>query len=124
MLLRSHGVTRDQTKIMDNPKEPWVYDQVELGFNYRMTDIQAALGFSQLDRIENFIKKRNLIADRYNQKLKNLNLILPFQSSTCLSSYHLYPIQTENRIQFFNQMQKHRIRVNVHYRPIHTQPYS
>ena len=123
MLLRSHGVTRDNAKMINKEKGAWAYDQIDLGFNYRMTDLQAALGFSQLNRIESFIKKRSEIADFYNYKLKNLNLVLPFQSPDCVSSYHLYPIQTSNRSQVFQYMQDQDIKVNVHYRPIHTQPF-
>ncbi len=122
-LLRSHGVTRDQTKMISEERGAWVYDQLELGFNYRMNDIQAALGISQLERIESFIEKRTRIADRYNKELKKLNLILPFQSPECSSSYHLYPIQTPHRNEVFERMYDQGIKVNVHYRPIHMQPF-
>jgi UDP-4-amino-4,6-dideoxy-N-acetyl-beta-L-altrosamine transaminase len=128
-LYANHGVTRDQNQ-MDKPSEgSWYYEQVELGFNYRMTEIQAALGISQMQRIDNFISKRHMLKERYDFLLEKLPLKQPFQSINCYSALHLYPIQIEldkvkiTRKQIFNELRAQGIGVNIHYIPIHTQPY-
>ena len=118
--LRSHGITRD------GMKEPWEYEQRELGFNYRITDIQAALGASQLTRLDEFIERRHAIAARYDAELGDLEMATPFQHPDTRSAYHLYPIvldEAKRRGEVFKKLREVGIGVNVHYIPIHTQPY-
>ena len=103
--------------------DKWVYDQISIGFNYRMSDLNAALGLSQLLRIDSFINKRNKIAKKYFQQLKNLDLKLPKQEDYNSSALHLFPIQVNNRKKIYNLLHRNDIKVNVHYRPIHTQPF-
>ena len=125
-MFRSHGVTRDEALMTEPSHGSWYYQQIELGFNYRMTDIQAALGLSQMKRLDHFVKTRNSLADRYDELLNNLPLDTPLQSSDCLSSRHLYVIQLNNaddRKQVFDQMRSNDIGVNLHYAPVHLQPY-
>lgn len=127
--LRSHGVTKSQTLFSKDGEGAWFYEQQSLGYNYRLTDIQAALGVSQMNKINNFISRRHEIASRYDKQLKNLPIILPIQHKKSYSSYHLYPIQIQdtelgmNRRQLFDNLRAAGILVNVHYIPIHTQPY-
>lgn len=128
-LLRSHGITRDEhlmTKPMDGP---WYYQQIELGYNYRMTDMQAALGVSQMQRLDEYVAKRHELADRYNELLKGLPIILPWQHEDSYSGLHLYVIRLQlNKIskmhlEVFNGMREAGILVNIHYIPVHLQPY-
>ena len=128
-LLRSHGITRNP-ELMTKPMEgPWYYQQVALGFNYRMTDIQAALGASQMTRLQAYITRRHEIADRYNELLADLPLTLPWQHPDSYSAYHLYIIRlqlhrvrpTHRRV--FEALREKQIIVNLHYIPVHTQPY-
>ena len=129
-LLNSHGITRDES-LMNGPiVGPWYYQQILLGLNYRMTDLQAALGISQLDRIDDFVSKRHALKERYDLLLKDLPVILPYQSKDSYSSLHLYPIKIDTskknnitRIDVFNELKLNNIGVNVHYIPIHMQPY-
>jgi UDP-4-amino-4,6-dideoxy-N-acetyl-beta-L-altrosamine transaminase len=130
-LLRSHGVTREphlMTKTSES-EGAWYYQQVVLGFNYRMTEMQAALGVSQMNRVDEFVSIRKAFAKRYDELLRNLPLILPFQHADSDSSFHLYPIliQTDlifkNRVQVYKALREHGIGVNIHYIPVHTQPY-
>lgn len=128
-LLRSHGITRDK-KMMRHPGDgPWHYQQLELGFNYRLTDIQAALGLSQLARLDQYVQKRQALAARYDRLLAGLPLILPYRSPDSLSALHLYPVQIDDgrsrlgRLELFNFLREKGIGVNVHYIPVHTQPY-
>ncbi len=129
MLLRSHGITRDQTEMTTESHGPWYYQQIERGFNYRMTDLQAALGFSQLSRIEEFVAKRNTLAQKYNQLLESLPVTLPRAISDSLSAFHLYIIRlnlkqlTKSHRVIFNELRNAGIGVNLHYIPVHTQPY-
>lgn len=126
-LFRSHGVTRDVDLMTKELEGPWYYQQVDLGFNYRMTEIQAALGLSQITRLDSFVEIRNRLANIYNEALDDLPLKLPFVDSNIYSSYHLYPIQilspSKTRLQVFNALREKGIGVNVHYIPVHTQPY-
>ncbi len=123
VLFRSHGVTR-QHKLMETRfPEPWVYDQISLGFNYRITDIQAALGSSQLKRLDEIVKRRTEIAQLYNSELSNLEIKLPKQCEKGDSSFHLYPICVNDRKRVYDGLQSAGINVNVHYIPIHLQPF-
>jgi UDP-4-amino-4,6-dideoxy-N-acetyl-beta-L-altrosamine transaminase len=122
-ILRSHGVTRNQENLKNKNQGSWYYEQIDLGFNYRMTDIQAALGSSQLKRLDFFLKVRNEIASRYNILLKETDLQLPVLADGNYSSYHLYPVQVKNRESVFDTMRSNNIGVNVHYIPIHLQPF-
>ena len=122
-LLCSHGVTRDPNKMETKTENSWVYDQIILGFNYRMSDINAALGSSQLKRIDEFTRRRHEIARKYDEELSPLNLITPYRDPKNYSALHLYPIQTDQRMEIFNWLHSEGIKVNVHYRPIHIQPY-
>ena len=127
--LRTHGITRDADLMEGNIDGSWHYQQIELGFNYRMTDIQAALGVSQLTRIDSYISRRHEIKERYDYLLKDISVITPSQSSAAYSALHLYPIQVisgpdgPGRLQVFNQLRASGIGVNVHYIPVHTQPF-
>ena len=122
-LLCSHGVTRDPNKMETETENSWVYDQIILGFNYRMSDLNAALGSSQLKRIDEFTRRRHEIARKYDEELSPLNLITPYRDPKNYSALHLYPIQTDQRMEIFNWLHSEGIKVNVHYRPIHIQPY-
>jgi UDP-4-amino-4,6-dideoxy-N-acetyl-beta-L-altrosamine transaminase len=127
-LLRSHGITKAPEKLSENKDQPWYYEQQSLGFNFRMTELQAALGLSQFPRLDSFIQQRQTIAKRYQKALSSLPLTFQQQNSQSLSSYHLFIIQlTEsspiNRKTLFNRLREAEIGVNVHYIPIHTQPY-
>ncbi len=128
-LLRSHGITREpelMTKPMDGP---WYYQQVALGFNYRMTDIQAALGASQMERLEQYVARRHEIAERYNELLAELPLTLPWQHPDSYSGLHLYVVRLQldkiktTHLDVFNYLRSKDIIVNLHYIPVHTQPY-
>lgn len=128
-LLRSHGMTREAA-LMDKPTEgPWYYQQIDLGFNYRITDLQCALGLSQLKRLKKFITQRNALAARYDQILKDLPLILPKVDDASYSAFHLYVIQLDSakthktRKEVFDYLRNANIGVNVHYIPVHLQPY-
>lgn len=125
-LARSHGITRDTQTMTQEPDGPWYYQQTELGLNYRMTEMQAALGISQMKRIDDFVARRHQLANRYDQLLSGLPLKTPYQSVDSYSGYHLYPIVLDNkekRLVIFNALRAANIGVNVHYIPVHTQPY-
>lgn len=125
--LRSHGITRSQHENASATEGNWHYQQTELGFNYRMTDIQAALGHSQLAKLKRFIERRALLAKRYSEKLAHLPLTLPHPRSDFSSAWHLYTVQlpgsAETRKRIFDAMKAAGIGVNVHYIPVHLQPY-
>ncbi|PTY36779.1 UDP-4-amino-4,6-dideoxy-N-acetyl-beta-L-altrosamine transaminase [Saccharospirillum sp. MSK14-1] len=125
-LLRSHGVTRDPDQL-DHPDEGgWYYEQQSLGFNYRMTDLQAALGVAQLQRLDRFIDARRKLAARYDDRLAELPLVLPWQHQDGRSSYHLYPVclpKEIDRLHAYEQLRAAGIGVNVHYIPVPNQPY-
>jgi UDP-4-amino-4,6-dideoxy-N-acetyl-beta-L-altrosamine transaminase len=129
LFLRTHGITRDE-RFMTKPSDgPWYYQQIDLGYNYRMTDIQAALGYSQLQRIDQFVRRRHVLAARYDQSLKGLPVTLPWQDPDTYSSWHLYVLRLhldqlgKSRKQIFEELRTAGIDVNVHYSPVHTQPY-
>ncbi|HIF88535.1 MAG TPA: UDP-4-amino-4,6-dideoxy-N-acetyl-beta-L-altrosamine transaminase, partial [Candidatus Thioglobus sp.] len=128
-LLRSHGITRDQALMTKPADGGWYYQQVELGFNYRMTELQAALGISQMERLDRFVEARHILQQRYHEKLTGLPLKLPHQSTDCYSALHLYPIQleleklTKTQAQIFDELRENGLGVNLHYIPVHTQPY-
>jgi UDP-4-amino-4,6-dideoxy-N-acetyl-beta-L-altrosamine transaminase len=128
-LFRSHGITRDKSLMTRDPDGDWYYQQVGLGFNYRMTELQAALGISQMQRLDEFVAKRHILQERYDLLLSDLPIIEPYQDKDNYSALHLYPIQidlnkvSKNREQIFNVLRENGIGVNVHYIPIHTQPY-
>ena len=124
--LRSHGVTRDPAAMRSPSAEPWYYEQLELGYNYRMTDIQAALGLSQMNRLVQFVARRNLLAERYDAELADLPVTRPQVSEGTVSSWHLYTVRVGaplDRDALFRQLRGDGIGVNVHYIPVHLQPY-
>jgi len=125
-LLSSHGVTRDPELFENQSTGSWYYEQIALGFNYRMTDIQAALGISQMQRLDAFVEKRNKLAQAYQPLLSELAIDLPQVGSNSYSSYHLYIIQlheSDRHKQVFEGLRKKGIGVNLHYMPIYNQPY-
>ena len=128
-LFRSHGITRDPQLMTNDPHGAWYYEQIALGFNYRMNDLQAALGLTQLERLEEFIDKRRKICERYDESLKSLPLTLPIQSEYNQSAHHLYIIRLDSNNSpithkaLFDALRGHDIAVNIHYIPIVIQPY-
>lgn len=127
-LLRSHGITRNLALMTRAPDGPWSYEQIDLGFNYRMTDIQAALGLSQMARLDAYVARRNALAERYDERLAGLPITRPWRDPQCLSALHLYvtridPRAGRTRRQVFERLRAAGIGVNVHYIPIHRQPY-
>jgi len=128
-LFRSHGIIRDTNLMTKESDGPWYYQQIALGYNYRMTDIQAALGLSQITRLTKFVNRRQELAQRYNELLKDLPLKCPFQRNDCYSSFHLYVVRLDlERIvvthrKVFESLRDKNIMVNLHYIPIHMQPF-
>ncbi|WP_337841109.1 UDP-4-amino-4,6-dideoxy-N-acetyl-beta-L-altrosamine transaminase [Rheinheimera sp.] len=125
-LLRSHGITREPDDMTEVSHGPWYYQQIALGLNYRMTDMQAALGLSQFQRLDEFINKRLAVVARYQTLLADLPITLPAEAEDGQSAWHLYIIRLDNedlRLRVFEALRKAEIGVNVHYIPIHTQPY-
>ena len=127
--LRSHGITRDPAEMTHTPDGPWYYQQIELGFNYRMTDIQAALGLSQMQRLDEFVAKRHELAMNYDKLLKNLAIIVPWQHADSYSGLHLYVIRLPknnsklNHREVFERLRAHGVGVNLHYIPVYRHPY-
>jgi UDP-4-amino-4,6-dideoxy-N-acetyl-beta-L-altrosamine transaminase len=126
-LLRSHGVTREPAEMAEAPHGGWYYEQTALGFNYRMTDLQAALGRSQLARLEASIAARHRVADRYDRALAPLPLVTPRRPAAGRSAFHLYVVLVEDgapadRRRVFDHLREHGVGVNVHYIPVHLQP--
>jgi UDP-4-amino-4,6-dideoxy-N-acetyl-beta-L-altrosamine transaminase len=127
-LLRSHGITRDVVDMTNPPDGPWYYQQVDLGFNYRMTELQAALGLSQLKRLDEYVRRRSFLANRYDKLLGGLPLRTTHLAEYARSAWHLYIIRMEengrcDREAVFHALRSAGIGVNVHYIPVHTQPY-
>lgn len=128
-LFRSHGITRAPHLMTTETDGPWYYQQIDLGYNYRMTELQAALGISQMGRLEKFVAKRHEIAQIYNDKLKDLPIVLPYQLPETYSGLHLYVVCLKlelikrTRKEVFEFLRAKGIGVNVHYIPVHTQPY-
>lgn len=120
---RSHGITRDIDE-MEKCDGAWYYQQQMLGFNYRITDFQCALGISQMDKLDRFVAERKRIAGIYNEAFKDSSdITIPYQEEGCNNSYHLYVIRVKNRKKVFDKLREAGIGVNVHYIPVYTQPY-
>lgn len=130
VLFRTHGITRDANRLANKKEGSWYYEQLELGYNYRITDIQCALGISQLNKLDKFIQRRKEIVQKYNNYLKDIDgVILPYQATYAKSSWHLYVIQLElekfkvGRKIIFEALRAENIGVNVHYIPVYYHPY-
>lgn len=128
-ILRTHGMTKDE-KFLTKNDGPWYYEMHQLGFNYRITDFQCALGTSQLRKLDRFVAKRNKIADFYNQQFLNDDrFIIPKASKDAKHAYHLYPLQVKfdelniSKRQYCEKLKENRIALQVHYIPVHLQPY-
>jgi UDP-4-amino-4,6-dideoxy-N-acetyl-beta-L-altrosamine transaminase len=128
-LLRSHGITRDPTRMTHFADGPWYYQQIDLGFNYRMTELQAALGISQMQRLDAYVARRHVLAKRYDERLAELPVVLPWQHPDAYSSLHLYVIRLNldqirrTHYEVFESLREQGIGANLHYIPVHTQPY-
>lgn len=128
-LLRSHGITRDPAQMTQESDGPWFYQQIELGYNYRMTELQAALGLSQMTRLDSYVAQRHAISQRYDALLDGLPVTTPWQHPDGYSGLHLYVIRLQldkigrTHRQVFDALREQGIGVNLHYIPVHTQPY-
>lgn len=128
-LLRSHGITRDVRQMTRPADGPWYYQQIDLGFNYRMTELQAALGISQMQRLDQYVARRHELAARYDNLLNSLPVTLPWQHSDSYSGLHLYVIRLrldqigKTHLEVFESLRQQGIGVNLHYIPVHLQPY-
>lgn len=128
-LYRSHGITRDPGQMTHEPDGPWYYQQIELGYNYRMTELQAALGVSQMQRLDAFVARRHELAKRYDELLADLPVTTPWQHPDSYSGLHLYVIRLQldkinkTHRQVFEALREQGIGVNLHYIPVHSQPY-
>jgi UDP-4-amino-4,6-dideoxy-N-acetyl-beta-L-altrosamine transaminase len=128
-LLRSHGITRDPAQMICEADGPWYYQQVDLGFNYRMTELQAALGVSQMERLDQYVARRHQLAERYDDLLAGMPVTTPWQHPKSYSGLHLYVIRLQSEKvarphrQVFEALRELGIGVNLHYIPVHTQPY-
>ncbi|MGO6840439.1 UDP-4-amino-4,6-dideoxy-N-acetyl-beta-L-altrosamine transaminase [Rhizobium leguminosarum] len=128
-LLRSHGITRELDRMTQQPDGPWYYQQIDLGYNYRMTELQGALGLSQMDRLDSYVSKRHQLARRYDDAFSDLPVITPWQHPDGYSALHLYVIRVKSgeigksHREIYDAMLKQGINVNLHYIPVHLQPY-
>ena len=128
-LLRSHGITREPMEMTHESDGSWYYQQIKLGFNYRMTELQAALGLSQIQRLDAYVQQRQILAVRYNQLLEGVPIFLPWQHADAYSAFHLYVVRidfsrtSKTHRQVFEGMRAKGVGVNLHYIPVHTQPY-
>lgn len=129
-LFRTHGITRDEELLVNKKEGSWYYEQLELGYNYRITDIQCALGISQLEKLDEFIQRRRELVKQYNKRLSTIDgVITPYESGYSNSSWHLYVIQLEiekfkvGRKEIFEALKAENIGVNVHYVPVYYHPY-
>ena len=128
-LIRSHGITRDETQMTHEPDGPWYYQQIDLGYNYRMTELQAALGVSQMQRLDAYVARRHELARRYDELLHGLPVTTPWQHPDSYSGLHLYVIRLQldnirkTHRQIFEALQERGIGVNLHYIPVHMQPH-
>jgi UDP-4-amino-4,6-dideoxy-N-acetyl-beta-L-altrosamine transaminase len=128
-LLRSHGITRDPAQMTHKPDGPWYYQQIELGYNYRMTELQAALGASQMARLDDYVARRHALAKRYDALLAHMPVTLPWQHPDSYSGLHLYVVRLQldklamSHREVFEALRDQGIGVNLHYIPVHTQPY-
>lgn len=122
-LFRSHGITRDEN-LMHKSDGDWYYEQLALGYNYRITDLQCALGITQMKKLDKFITRRKELVNRYNNAFKEMKeIITPFQQKGCNNSWHLYVIQVKERKKVFDYLRSSGIGVNVHYIPVYQHPY-
>ena len=127
--LRSHGITREPSEMTHEPDGPWYYQQIELGYNYRMTELHAALGLSQMQRLDAYVSRRHAIADRYDGALAKLPVTTPLRSAEARSSLHLYVIRLQldhisrGHREVFESLREQGIGVNLHYIPVHLQPW-
>jgi UDP-4-amino-4,6-dideoxy-N-acetyl-beta-L-altrosamine transaminase len=127
--LRSHGITRNPAEMTHVPDGPWYYEQIDLGFNYRMTDIQAALGLSQMGRLDEFVATRHELARNYNMLLEHLSVTTPWQHDHSYSGLHLYVIRLRqgkghlNRLEVHQRLRSSGVEVNLHYIPVYRHPY-
>lgn len=128
-LLVTHGITKKPDEMENEYQGPWYTEQQDLGYNYRLTDFQCALGLSQLKHLDEFVAKRHELAKRYDEKLAKLPLVLPKQNSDCYSAYHLYVILlhlekiAKTKKQIVTELREAGIGAMVHYIPVHTHPY-
>ncbi|MCB0819740.1 MAG: UDP-4-amino-4,6-dideoxy-N-acetyl-beta-L-altrosamine transaminase [Bacteroidetes bacterium] len=122
LVLRTHGITKDENLLIDN-HGGWYYEMQELGYNYRITDFQAALALSQLDRADEGIRRRREIAARYDEAFKNSNIVTPYVPETAHHAWHLYVIQVADRKGLYDHLRSKGIFAQVHYIPVHTMPY-
>jgi UDP-4-amino-4,6-dideoxy-N-acetyl-beta-L-altrosamine transaminase len=127
--LRNHGITRDANEMTHAPDGPWYYQQIELGYNYRLTDVHAALGLSQMSRIDEFVERRHAIARRYDEAFAALPLVTPYQAADTYSALHLYVIRLQleqlrrGHREIFDSLRDAGVGVNLHYIPVYRQPY-
>ena len=128
-LYRSHGITRDPSRMTRGADEPWYYEQIALGCNYRMTDLQAALGASQMTKLDAFVARRRQLVQRYHEKLNGLPIRTPYCLPEANPSWHLYIVRLDldrvkkSKQEIFAGMKEHGVMLNLHYIPVHLQPY-